>query len=486
MSPLKSQRGSDGPAQSPGHPLLDGRALIAVDLGAESCRVSLLRWIENVPRVQLVHRFSNWAEEREGSLRWNLKRIIDGVEEGLRRCAVLAPEGIRSIAVDGWAVDYVRLSPGGEVLADPFCYRDPRGTVAQEAVHGRIPAERLRELTGIQLQAINTVYQLHADKMQGNAARWLSLPEYLLHRWGAAAVAERTNATHTGLVDLNGQWCREVFQAAALDIEHAPPIVEAGTDVGEYSGEIEALRGVRLIAPCCHDTASAIAGIATSENHDWAYISSGTWSLVGIVLDAPCNDARSAKENFTNLGAAGGRVLFHKGIPGMWLLRQCMLTWNCQDVPLLIEQASHVPSSVADELIDMDDPALALPGDMPARINAQRQAKGLLPIHGCGEMTRLIFESLAATYAFVLRSIASITGRTFREIYIVGGGSQNELLNGLTAAATGMKVLRGAVESATIGNFAVQLAAFDKRPPPAEAIAHWAARLQECVIHPVS
>ena len=477
MSPPETQNELDSLAQPPGYPPLDRRALIAVDLGAESCRVSLLRWIENVPRVQLVHRFSNWAEERKGSLRWNLKRIIDGVEEGLRQCIALATEGIRSIAVDGWAVDYVRLSPDGEVLADPFCYRDPRCTLAQEAIHNRIPADRLREFTGIQLQAINTVYQLHADKIQGNAARWLNLPEYLLHRWGAAAVAERTNATHTGLVGLNGLWCGEVFKAAELDIEDAPPIVEAGTDVGEYSGEIEALQGVRLIAPCCHDTASAIAGIAASGK-DWAYISSGTWSLVGMVLDTPCNDALAAKENFTNLGAAGGRVLFHKGIPGMWLLRQCMLTWNCQDVSLLIEQASHVSPNVANELIDMDDPALALPGNMPARINAQREAKGLPPIHGCAEMVRLIFESLAAEYASVLRSIAAITGKTFREVYIVGGGSQNELLNSLTAKATGMKVLRGAVESATIGNFSVQLAAFDQQPPTAEAIARWAALLQ--------
>jgi rhamnulokinase len=409
-------------------------------------------------------------------LRWNLQRIIDGVETGLDRCAEIATESVRSIAVDGWAVDYVRLDSNGAAVEDPFCYRDPRNAEAEAALYQIITPSRLRELSGVQLQPINTVYQQYADRLAGIHARWLNLPEYLLYRWGGNPVAERTMATHSGMVALDGSWCGEIIGAAGLRAEDAPALVEAGTIVGEYNGKIERLHGAHLIAPCCHDTASAVAGIpAVGEN--WAYISSGTWSLIGTVLDAPCNSAEAAEANFTNLGAAGGRVLFHKGISGMWLLQQSMRSWDLTDVAQLVVQARQQQAPPESELIDVDDPALAAPGDMPARINAQRAVRGLAPVNDPPAMTRLIFESLAARYASVLRSISTMTGKRFDAIYIVGGGSQNDLLNALTEKTTGLPVVRGSVESSTIGNFAVQLAALDG-DASAEHIAQKAALLQ--------
>jgi rhamnulokinase len=454
----------------------DHRALIAVDLGAESCRVSLLRWQNDKPHIELVHRFVHQAEPRDGGLRWNLSRIVDGVEEGLAKCAEIATEGVRSIAVDGWAVDYVRLGEDGKAHADPFCYRDPRNQRAESSLHRQISRERLRDLSGVQLQPINTVYQQHADQIEGIHASWLSVPEYILHLWGARPVAERTNATHTAMVGLDGKWCDEVFQAAGVRLEDAPELVEAGTIVGTYKGKIAKLEGALLIAPCCHDTASAVAGIPV-QGDNWAYISSGTWSLVGTVLDNPCNTAEAAKENFTNLGAAGGRVLFHKGLSGMWLLQQSMRTWNLTDVPTLIEQARELPALKSSDLFNVDDPALAAPGDIPARINSQRAALGLMPIADPTHMTRLIFESLAARYASVLRSISAMTGKHFEKIYVVGGGSQNTLLNALTEKATGVPVVRGAVESSTLGNFSLQFAAHEGDTSAAN-IARWAAVLQ--------
>ncbi|MBS1801012.1 MAG: carbohydrate kinase [Acidobacteria bacterium] len=462
---------SDGSASKPGH-----RALIAVDLGAESCRVSLLRWRDGRQHIELVHRFAHRAEQRSDGLRWNLQRIVDGVEAGLARCAEIAEEGVRSIAVDGWAVDYVRLDSNGVAIEDPFCYRDPRNANAEAALYRIIAPSRLRELTGVQLQPINTLYQQHADQLAGIHGRWLNLPEYMLYRWGGKPVAERTMATHSGMVGLDGNWCREITTAAGIRAEDAPALVEAGTIVGEYSGGIERLRGVRLIAPCCHDTASAVAGIPAA-GMNWAYISSGTWSLIGTVLEAPCNSPEAAEANFTNLGAAGGRILFHKGISGMWLLQQSMRAWDLTDVALLVSQAQAQPAPPTAELIDVDDPVLAAPGDMPARINAQRAARGLAPGNDPPAMTRLIFESLAARYASVLRSISTMTGKRFDAIYIVGGGSQNNLLNSLTEKATGLPVIRGSVESSTIGNFGVQLAALDG-DTSAEHIARQAALLQ--------
>ena len=310
----------------------DTRALIAVDLGAESCRVCLLRWKDGRPSIQVVHRIPNNPREVDGGLHWALKAITCGLEEGLRKCATLAPEGIRSIAADGWAVDYARVDAKGAPLADPFCYRDPRNTESQIAAHRIISQARLRELTGVQILPFNTVYQLYADKLAGlpEGKQWLNFPEYLLAHWGGARVSEYTMTTHTELVDLNTkQWCQEIFTALASTPPARPDIVPPGTALGKLSGPLAALPALSdttLIAPACHDTAAAIAGIPATGN-DWAYISSGTWSLVGMFIQQPCNSAGSTADNFTNLGAVGGGICFHKNVNGMWLISQCTAQW---------------------------------------------------------------------------------------------------------------------------------------------------------------
>jgi rhamnulokinase len=468
----------------------DKRASIAVDLGAESCRVSLLRWVKGKPVIELVHRFANAPREVDGGLRWDLAMIVDGLEEGVRRCASIATEGVRSIAVDGWAVDYVRLDAKGLPLADPFCYRDERTVKAERALHRRIGPERLRELTGVQLLRINTLYQLYADALEGlpDGRQWLNLPEYVLSRWGGARVAEHTNATHTQMVELyKRQWCREIFSAAELDLACAAKIVPPGTEVGRLSGplaELPELRDTVLIAPACHDTASAIAGIPATGN-DWAYISSGTWSLVGTVLEQPRNGEEARDENFTNLGAVGGRVCFHKNVNGMWLIRQCIDTWagsgRVWTVPELVAAAEKTEKPRG--LLDVDDPDLLLAGCMPQRINAQRVRKGYEALDERAEnapvFASLIFHSLAARYVKVLDRIAFHSGKKLKRLFVVGGASQNDFLNRLTAEATGLEVFRGAAESSTVGNFAVQLAVLEGSRDAvtgayAEQVSRWA------------
>ncbi len=274
------------------------QALVAVDLGAESCRVSLLRWVAGVPAITLVHRFPNAPRSTgdDGGLHWDIAMIEAGVEAGLCRAAELAPEGIRSIAVDGWAVDYVRLGRDGAPLADPFCYRDVRTVAAEQYLHRHLGPERMREITAVTSMRINTLYQLHADRLTNLPAGrgWLNLPEYILHRLGGRPVAEETNAAHSQLVDVDQRaWSHEIFSAADLEIAQAPELVPPGTDVGEMSGpltELPAYKATRLIAPACHDTASAIAGIP-AVGDDWAYISSGTWSLVGALVPRPIRTA---------------------------------------------------------------------------------------------------------------------------------------------------------------------------------------------------
>src|SRR5579863_1940239 len=200
-------------------------ALVAADLGAQSCRVSLLRWKQGQPQIHVVHRFSNAPITTQHGLRWDIGRIFDGVRDGLRLCAEAAPEGIASVGVDGWAVDYVRLKENGETLADPFCYRDERTQGAEKKVHLIVSPSRLYALTGIQLLGLNTLYQLYADKLatENPGIGWLNLPEYVTYRLGGRRVAEYTNATHTQLVRLGSQdWCEEIFQSLGLDISAAP------------------------------------------------------------------------------------------------------------------------------------------------------------------------------------------------------------------------------------------------------------------------
>ncbi len=448
-------------------------ALAAIDLGAESCRVSLLRWSGEQPRITMMRRIANAPRHTASGLCWDLPAICREMEAGLRACAELAPEGIDSIGVTGWAVDYVRLGRDGQALGLPFCYRDPRNSVAMEAVHAIVPGAELYARTGVQIQALNTIYQLYADKLSGAdvTAPWVHLPEYILHWLGAPRVAEYTNATHTGLIDpITKTWNDELFFALGLDRNAAPEIVAPGTMLGALRDDLRrlpALAETRLIAPACHDTASAVAGIATAASEDWAYISSGTWSLAGMLLPECVRTAAAGAQGFTNLGAAGGGILFHRGLPGMWLLRQCLEAWTPQrtwNVADLIAEAEW--AEPPEGLLDLDDPALALPGNMPGCINAQRRRMDFAPLpercEAAPGFACLIFHSLAARYGSVFRSVRELTGRDPKRICVVGGGSRNEYLNRLTHEATGLLVERCAVESTTAGNFAIQWARLDQ------------------------
>jgi len=453
-------------------------SLVAIDLGAESCRVSLLRWTGLTPSIRMVHRFANSPVWDGQHFRWDLARICRELEEGLRTCADLAPEGIVSIGVTGWAVDYVRLDAAGKPLAQPFCYRDQRNNAAMEAVHARIPAETLYARTGVHIQTINTVYQLWADRACGlpEQALWVNLPEYILHWLGAPVIAEYSNATHTGLIDPERrEWDEGIFRQLGFSIAAAPRLIDSGTALGPLRCDLNrlpAFTGTQLIAPACHDTASAVAGIRARPD-SWAYLSSGTWSLMGVLLNSTLRTPEAMRDGFTNLGAAGGQVLFHSSAHGMWLLRQCLNIWEPLprstagagsrrgwELAELIAAARQL--SPPEHLLDLDDPAFVPPGDMPARINDQLRRRGLAPLGGgcdaAPQFANLIFHSLASRYASLLGQIAELTGKRPQSICVVGGGSRNDYLNELTAARAAVPVERGPAESSTLGNFAIQWA----------------------------
>ena len=467
-------------------------ARIAIDLGAESCRVSLLRWIDGKPVIEVFHRISNGPVHRGSTLRWPLNAILAGLDEGMRKAAHAAPEGIASIAVDSWGVDYVRLNPNGSAHSEPFCYRDERTVATKADLDAVIPPLELFARTGVLPHRINTICQLLADPAAGIDPRapWLAMPEFVLHHLGARPVSEYTHATHTGLVNLQTRdWDRDLFKLLQIPIEAAPPIVHPGSIVGRLQGplaELDAFRETLLIAPACHDTASAIAGIPTSLDST-LYISSGTWSLVGTLTTTPVTTAAAFDASYTNLGAATGDLLFHSLVNSMWVLKQCMDAWAAEGRPWFIEDLireaadAHTPTI----LLDMDAPSLMLDSSMTQRINDELQRLGGSPIADTPgnepRFARLIFESLAARYASALASLEQMLGRKLERIHILGGASRNKLLVALTEQRTGLPVSIGHPESTTIGNFAVQLAAVESngKPLTPAAIRNWAAVLSQ-------
>lgn len=467
-------------------------ARIAIDLGAESCRVSLLRWRADGPCIEIVHRIANGPVHRGRQMHWPLDTILAGIETGLRKAAAIATEGVASIAVDSWSVDYVRLAADGKPLGQPFCYRDERTEPVKQATDKIISPRELYARTGVLPHRINTIYQLLADQNGGieAGAPWAMLPEFVLHWLGGRRVAEHTNASHTGLVNLEtGQWDGELFRELGLSLEAAPPIVRAGTVVGKLAGplaQLPALEGALLIAPACHDTASAVAGIPTSLDGT-LYICSGTWSLVGSVVGSAVTNVDAFTARYTNLGAAGGGVLFHSLVNGMWLVKQCMEAWAADGRTWKIEDlVAQAAQAGFPGIIDVDAEPLLLDSDMPERINHQlwRRRWSTIPDVAGNEpvFARVIFESLADRYSFALTSLENLLGRRLERIHILGGASRNKLLTELTGERTHRPVEIGHPESSTIGNFAVQMAASetDGGAVTREKIREWAGVLRLC------
>jgi rhamnulokinase len=473
-------------------------ARVAIDLGAESCRVSLLRWNRDSiggstggkPGIELIHRIPNGPVHRGSSLHWPIQTILAGLEEGLRKAAAVAPEGIASIAVDSWSVDYMRLAPDGGLLHEPFCYRDERTIVSKEAADKIIAPLDLFQRTGTLPHRINTVYQLLADSAAGISpqAPWVMFPEYVLYWLSGRRVGEYTNATHTGLVNLKtGNWDADVFRELGLAIEAAPPIVPTGTILGPLKGPLAALdafKETQIIAPATHDTAAAIAGIP-ADMASTAYISSGTWSLVGAVTAVPVTTQNALDAGHTNIGAAAGNLLFHSLINSMWVLKQCMDGWAAQGRGWAIEDLVQKAAAchAATGVLDMDAEALMLDTEMPRRINGELTRRGFdaIPDIAGNEpaFARIIFESLAVRYAAAMANLEKMLDRKLERIHMIGGATRNKLLVALTEQRTGLPVEIGQGESSTVGNLAVQLAASagEGGAVTPESIRYWATHL---------
>ncbi|MBF4602200.1 rhamnulokinase [Frigoribacterium sp. VKM Ac-1396] len=463
-----------------------GGVVAAVDLGATSGRVVLGHVDRHGVRLQHVARFANepvtlpegrgdgeGAVESAGGagrvgLHWDVLGLWRSATAGLAQ-AVRDEPGVASIGVDSWAVDYGLLRDG-RLLGAPHHYRDERSAAGVEAVHAVVPPAELFARTGLQHLPFNTVFQLAADRAAGVLApanRALLVPD--LFSWWLTGVAatERTNASTTGLLSpATGEWDVELMSRLGLTPELFAPLVDPGASLGPLLPSVAAAIGapasLGVTTVGSHDTASAVVAVPLTGD-DAAYVSSGTWSLVGLELPSPLlgEDVRAA--GFTNEGGVDGRVRFLKNVSGLWLLSESMRAWSrsgtsaaerSSDLASLLAEAAAVTRPVA--VFDATDERFTPPGDMPARIEAWCVEHDVEPPRGRAETVRSILESLAAAYAATLRDAERLSGRAVRTVHVVGGGSQNELLCQLTADRTGCTVLAGPVEATALGNVLVQ------------------------------
>jgi rhamnulokinase len=429
--------------------------LAAVDLGATSGRVMLGTVGPGRLDLEEVHRFPNGPTlGADGSLRWDVHRLYDEVLVGLRRCGP-----VDSIGIDSWAVDYGLLDADGRLVGDPFCYRDARTEQVQDKVLARVTQEELYEVTGIQQLSFNTIYQLVADAAAGDATTMLLVPDLFAFWLTGSTGAEATNASTTQLYDVRTRtWATCLAARVGVPPGLLPPLREPGEVVGRLRPGVAEATGLDpatpVVAVGSHDTASAVVGTPFAEARRAAFISSGTWSLVGVELDDPVLTDGAREANFSNEGGVDATTRFLRNVMGLWVLSETMRHWETNDLAGLLAAAEA--TSRFGPMIDIDASDFLAPGDMVARIRAACLATGQRPPETRGEIVRCVLESLALAYRRNVRLASSLSGQPVEVVHVVGGGVRNELLCGLTADACEVPVLAGPVEAAALGNVLVQ------------------------------
>jgi len=446
---------------------------LAVDLGAESGRVVLGHFDAGRVSLEEVHRFPNTPVRLPDGLHWDVLRLLSEIKDGLAKA--VRETQIEGVGVDSWGVDFGLLDREGALVSNPYHHRDTRTEGMMEEAFGLVPKEQIYDTTGIQFLPINTLYQLLA--MRGSplleAAETMLLIPDLINYWLTGEKAcEYTNATTTQLVDLEeGGWARSLFEGVDLPSRILAPIVQPATELGPLLPEVaeEVGAGSPVFAVASHDTASAVVAVP-AEGEDFAYISSGTWSLVGVETPEPVVSRKAMEANFTNEGGFGGRTRLLKNVMGLWILQECRRQWAKKGHEYSYEELARLAEDAppAGPLVDPDHPAFLAPGDMPSRIWSFCEETGQRPPEEPPAVARCVFESLALKYSHAIEQVESLTGRSFRTVNIVGGGSQNALLCQLTADASGLPVGAGPVEATAIGNVMVQAFAQGRVRSPEE------------------
>jgi rhamnulokinase len=443
----------------------NAKHFLAFDLGAESGRGILGRLDGSRLSLEIIHRFPNGAVRTLDALHWDVLRLYSEMLQTLRRCA--AQHGaLDGIGVDTWGVDFALLGRGGVLLGNPRHYRDPYTEGIMEQAFARVPRAEIFRHTGIQFMRFNTLFQLLA--LQRDRSPLLDMAETLLfmpdlfHYWFTGIkVNEYTDASTSQMLDANTRnWSHELIRAFALPSQIFGTLIQPGAVLGPLRPSIMQETGINaasVIAPASHDTASAIVAVPASVP-SWAYISSGTWSLMGVEWKQPLVSDAAREANFTNEGGVGGTIRFLKNIMGLWLVQECRRAWEragtVYSYDELMRQAEMAAPFVS--LVNPDEPSFLLPANMPAALADFCRKTGQPAPDSVGATVRCALESLALCYRWVLERLETLTGQRAEVIHIVGGGSQNALLNQFTAEACNRPVLAGPVEATAIGNVLVQ------------------------------
>jgi len=437
---------------------------LAIDLGAESGRVMLGRLAEGRLALEELHRFPNQPVELPSGLYWDSFRLHHEIVTGLAVAGRERQLRVDGIGIDTWGVDFGLVGSDGSLIDCPRHYRDERTNGMVERLFAVAPREEVFESTGTQVMQLNTLFQLYALRLSGSRAiddaeRLLFMPDLFSYWLTGEQQAEITIASTSQFYDPRSRrFAVSLLERLGIAVKILPPLIETGRQRGRLLPKIAertCLGAAAVFATASHDTASAVAAVPAGGD-DWCYISSGTWSLMGVELSEPVINQRSLDLNFTNEAGAAGTTRFLKNIAGLWLLQECRRAWEAQGERLTYEDLGRAADEAgpAKALINPDD--FLQPGDMPTRIAEWCRARSLAVPRTKGETCRVILESLAARYREVLEGLEKVTGRTIRTIHIVGGGSRNALLNRLVARATGRRVVAGPVEATAAGNALVQ------------------------------
>jgi rhamnulokinase len=436
--------------------------LCAVDLGATSGRVMVGRVGPGVLDLEEVHRFPNGPVHAGGTLYWDILGIYREVLTGLRLAA--AGGAVDAIGVDSWAVDYGLLDRTGALIGNPVSHRDPRTDGVRERVVKTVPESELYATTGLQQLPFNTLYQLvSAPDLLERAETMVLIPDLLAYWLTGSIGAEHTNASTTQLYDVRARsWADGLVSRVGIPRHILPPLREPGSIIGSLlpsvAGEVGLPASTQVVAVGSHDTASAVVGVPFEDRSRAAYISSGTWSLVGVELDQPVLTDAAREADFTNEGGVDGTIRFLRNVSGLWVLSETCRTWSAAgmvvNLPALLAAAAEVPPLVS--VVDLEAPEFLPPGDMEVRIAAACEASGQPVPSSPAEVVRCILDSLALAYRRNVRQAAALSGHQVDVVHVVGGGAHNDLLCRLTADACGVPVLAGPVEAAALGNVLVQ------------------------------
>ncbi|MCY3945631.1 MAG: rhamnulokinase [Anaerolineaceae bacterium] len=439
--------------------------VLAIDIGAESGRVMRIGFDGKRFHIDELHRFPNVPVMAGGTLYWDVLRLWHDIQTGIEA----AGPGMAGLGIDTWGCDYALLDRDGELLGNPVHYRDSRNEGMSEQVFERVPWRTVYERTGIQFMAPNTLFQLAAMVMSdswqlANADCFLPFPQLFNYWMTGDRSAEFTHVSTMQIYNPHTKdWDYETLGAIGVPTHIFGDIVPPGTRLGEF-------RGIPVFAPASHDTGSAVVGVPATRS-DFAYLSSGTWSLLGLEIQEPIISEASFAANLTNEGGVEGTFRFLVNVMGLWLVQQCRATWAADgrdlDYGQLTDAARAAPPFVS--LIDPDDDLFFAPGDMPARIREYCRAGGQPVPESVGAVLRCINESLALKYRYALDRLIAVSEQAVAQLHIIGGGSQNDLLNQMTADATGLPVVAGPVEATALGNAIVQFIALGEIANVAEA-----------------